>query len=66
MSVLADIESLKIRASFSTSIADTSLVNVLMDSARSIPGQPFDATSVEDCICPASAAGSSCDVSVKG
>lgn len=62
MSILADIESVRLRASYSTAVADTSISDVLLESAlESSVGEI--AKEVERCVCPPKASGTSCEVS---
>ena len=61
MSVLLNIESLKLRASYSTLVADVSINDIQMESAGPAPGA-LKTTSIEKCDCPAKANGSSCEV----
>lgn len=66
MSVFYDIKSLKLRASYSTVVAEVRLSDVEMDVAVD---EPVDgavrAKSVERCECPEKATGDSCEVRYK-
>ena len=64
MSVLLDVQSLRLRASYSTRVADVSISDVNMDSTVERPRPGAEAvSSIEVCDCPAKATGSSCEVS---
>ena len=66
MSVLLDIKSLKLRASYSTEVAEATINDVVMNVA--IDGPVVGAArakSVEMCDCPVRATGASCEVSSK-
>lgn len=63
MSVLSDIQSLKLRASYSTVVAEVTLNDVKMDIAVDGPlVGAAKANSVEMCECPERATGASCEV----
>lgn len=64
MSVLHDIKSLKLRASYSTVVAEVTINDITMDVA--VDGHLVGAVrarSVEMCNCPERATGASCEVS---
>ena len=65
MSVLVNLESLKLRASYSTLVADVSISDVQMESAVEglAPDAQKEIKSIEMCDCPAQGNGSSCEVS---
>lgn len=64
MSVLRDIKSLKLRASYSTVVAEATINDVKMDVAVDGPlAGAARAKSVEKCDCPERATGASCEVS---
>lgn len=64
MSVLHDITSLKLRASYSTVVAEVTINDVKMDVAVDGPlVGAARANSVEVCDCPERATGASCEVS---
>lgn len=64
MSVLLDIKSLKLRATYSTEVAEATLNDVVMNVAVDEPVEGVArAGSVEICNCPERATGSSCEVS---
>ena len=64
MSVLHDIKSLKLRASYSTVVAEVTINDVTMDVAVDGPlVGAVRARSVEMCNCPERATGASCEVS---
>ena len=64
MSVLLDIKSLKLRATYSTEVAEATLNDVVMNVAVDEPVEgAARARSVEICNCPERATGSSCEVS---
>lgn len=64
MSVLRDIKSLKLRASYSTVVAEVTINDISMDVAVDGPlAGAVRARSVEICDCPERATGASCEVS---
>lgn len=64
MSVLHDIESLKLRASYSTVVAEVTINDISMDVTVDGPlVGAVRARSVEICDCPERATGVSCEVS---
>lgn len=64
MSVLLDIKSLKLRATYSTEVAGTTISDVVMNVAIDGPvAGAARAKSVELCDCPPRATGASCEVS---
>lgn len=64
MSVLHDIKSLKLRASYSTVVAEVTINDITMDVAVDGPlVGAVRARSVEMCNCPERATGASCEVS---
>lgn len=64
MSVLHDIKSLKLRASYSTVVAEVTINDITMDVAVDGPlVGAVRARSVEMCNCPEGATGASCEVS---
>ena len=66
MSVFLDIKSLKLRATYSTDVAEATINDVVMNVAIDGPIQgAARAKSVEICDCPIRATGSSCEVSPK-
>ena len=66
MSVLHDLKSLKLRASYSTVVAEVTIDDVIMGVAVDGPiVGAARANSVEVCDCPESATGASCEVSYK-
>ena len=63
MSVLANLESLRLRASYSTLVTDVIIHDVTMDTAVDRPRPGAEAVvSIERCDCPAQTNGSSCEV----
>lgn len=64
MSVLRDIKSLKLRASYSTVVAEVTINDISVDVAvdGNLAGA-VRARSVEICDCPERATGASCEVS---
>ena len=64
MSVLQDIKSLKLRASYSSVVAEVTINNISMDVAVDGPlVGAVRARSIELCDCPERATGASCEVS---
>lgn len=64
MSVLHDIKSIKLRASYSTVVAEVTINDITMDVAVDGPlVGAVRARSVEMCNCPERATGASCEVS---
>ena len=65
MSVLLDINSLKLRATYSTEVSVTTVSDVVMQVAVKGPVDAAErANSVEDCDCPERATGASCEVRI--
>lgn len=65
MSVLLNIKSLKLRATYSTEVAQTTLSGVVMNVAVDGPVEGVArAKSVELCECPERATGASCEVRI--
>ena len=64
MSVLQDIKTLKLRASYSTVVAEVIINDISMDVAVDGPlVRAVRARSIELCDCPERATGASCEVS---
>ena len=64
MSVLQDIKSLKLRASYSTVVAEVTINDISVDVAVDGPlVGAVRARSIEICDCPERATGASCEVS---
>lgn len=64
MSVLQDIKSLKLRASYSSVVAEVTINDISMDVAVDGPlVGAVRARSIELCDCPERATGASCEVS---
>lgn len=65
MSVLLDIKSLKLRATYSTEVSVTTVSDVIMEVAVKGPVDAAErAKSVEVCDCPERATGASCEVRI--
>lgn len=62
MRVLSNLQTIEIRATYSYSMAYTSISNVAMDAAVSFNNGQEQPREVEECRCPEGNTGTSCEV----